>query len=511
MKERKGIMIILDGFGKMEKSKFNAVTNANTPFIDKLTKEWPNGEIATSGLAVGLPDGQMGNSEVGHTNIGAGRVVYQDYTKISKAITDDKLKDNNVIMTLLKKVKEKNSTLHLIGLFSDGGVHSDIIHLKAIVELAYNFGLESVQVEAILDGRDTPPQSAPEYFEDFVKFLDKFNDRNYRIGMISGRFYAMDRDKRYKRVQKAYDTLIGKKIEVFKSWKEGLDLRYSNNETDEFITPYVLDKFTPIIDNDGIFFFNFRADRARELSHVFLDEKFTEFDRVKKFDLAGYVSMTEYEKSLPTQIAFPKESLNETMGEVIAKAGFNQLRIAETEKYAHVTFFFNGGAEKLFKNEDRILIPSPREVETYDQKPEMSIYEVTEKLIEAIKSDKYKLIVLNYANGDMVGHTGIYNAAIKAIEAIDDCLSRVIPVAIEHNYVSLITADHGNSEEMWDYDEDVPHTQHTTGPVPLFVVNALEVKDIKTGGALKDLSPTMLDLLNIKKPNSMSGESLVIK
>ena len=509
--ERKGLMIILDGFGYMERSKFNAVTNANTPFIDKLKREWPNTTIKTSGLAVGLPDGQMGNSEVGHTNIGAGRVVYQDYTKISKAITDNELKDNKVIMNLLRGIKEKNSTLHLIGLFSDGGVHSDIVHLKAIIELAYSFGLESVQIEAILDGRDTPPQSAPEYFEDFVQFLEKFSDRDYRIGMISGRFYAMDRDKRYKRVKRAYDTLIGKNSETYKSWKEGLDLKYSNGENDEFITPFILDGFTPIIDNDGIFFFNFRADRAREISHVFLDETFEEFDRGKKINLSGFVSMTEYEKSLPTSIAFPKESLTETMGEVISKAGFNQLRIAETEKYAHVTFFFNGGAEKLFENEDRILVPSPREVETYDQKPEMSIYEVTEKLIEAIKSDKYKLIVLNYANGDMVGHTGIYDAAIKAVEAIDDCLSRVIPVAIEHNYVSLITADHGNSEEMWDYEENVPHTQHTTGPVPLFIVNALEVKDIKSDGALKDLSPTMLNLLNIEKPKSMSGKSLIVK
>ncbi len=511
--ERKGLMIILDGFGVGTKDKFNAIQNANTPFIDSLKKNYPNGVIKTSGMAVGLPDGQMGNSEVGHTNIGAGRVVYQDYTRISKDIADGKLSENKAIKHLMETVKKDNSTLHLIGLFSDGGVHSDISHLKAIIEVADRYDINDVQIEALLDGRDTPPQSAPEYFEDFYKFLEKFNNRNYRIGMVSGRFYAMDRDKRWERVEKAYSVLTGKVKNEFNSWKEGLDNSYNKGEHDEFVTPFTIKGFTPVKNSDAIFFFNFRSDRARELSHAFLDDDFTGFDRGEKINISDYLTMTEYESSLigKTSIAYPPVDLTDTMGEIISKNNYKQLRIAETEKYAHVTFFFNGGVEEKFEGEDRILIPSPKEVRTYDEKPAMSIYEVTENLLEAIKSDKYKLIVLNYANGDMVGHTGIYEAAVKAIEAIDDCLSKVVPIAIEHNYVLTIAADHGNSEEMWNYDADAPHTQHTTGVVPLIIVNAPEVKEVKEGGALKDLSPTMLDLLNIEKPKAMTGESLLIK
>jgi 2,3-bisphosphoglycerate-independent phosphoglycerate mutase len=511
--ERNGLMIILDGYGVGTPDKFNAIQNANTPFMDSLKANYPNGVIKTSGLAVGLPDGQMGNSEVGHTNIGAGRVVYQDYTRISKDITDGNFAKNEGIKNIMETVKKNNSTLHLIGLFSDGGVHSDISHLKAIIKVADEYNINDVQIETLLDGRDTPPQSSPEYFEDFYKFLAEFPDRNYRIGMVSGRFYAMDRDKRWDRVQKSYDMLTGKVINNFNSWKEGIDNSYNNGENDEFVMPFTIKGFTPIKDNDAIFFFNFRSDRVRELSHAFLDDDFTGFDREEKIKLSDYLTMTEYEESLieKTSIAYPSVELNDTMGEIISKAGFKQLRIAETEKYAHVTFFFNGGVEDKFEGEDRILVPSPKSVRTYDEKPSMSIYEVTEKLTEAIKLDKYKLIVLNYANGDMVGHTGIYSAAIEAIEAIDDCLSKIIPVAIEHNYVMTIAADHGNSEEMWNYDANAPHTQHTTGVVPLIVVNAPEVKSIKENGALKDLSPTMLDLLNIKQPKAMTGETLIIK
>ncbi len=511
--ERKGLMIILDGFGVGTKDKFNAIQNANTPFIDSLKKDYPNGVIKTSGMAVGLPEGQMGNSEVGHTNIGAGRVVYQDYTRISKDISEGKFSENKAIKHTMETVKKENSTLHLIGLFSDGGVHSDIGHLKAIIEVANKYDINDVQIEALLDGRDTPPQSAPEYFEDFYNFLNRFKNRNYRIGMVSGRFYAMDRDKRWERVEKAYNVLVGKTENEFNSWKEGLDNSYNKDEHDEFVTPFTLKNFTPVKDNDAIFFFNFRSDRARELSHAFLDDDFTGFNRGEKIALSDYLTMTEYESSLinKTSIAYPPADLTDTMGEVISKNNYKQLRIAETEKYAHVTFFFNGGVEEKFKGEDRILIPSPKEVRTYDEKPAMSIYEVTENLIKAIELDKYKLIVLNYANGDMVGHTGIYEAAIQAIEAIDDCLSKVVPIAIKHNYIMTIAADHGNSEEMWNYEANAPHTQHTTGVVPLIIVNAPEVKAIKEGGALKDLSPTMLDLLNIEKPKAMTGISLIIK
>lgn len=508
--ERKGLMMILDGVGNATPSKFNAFLNANTPFIDQLSKKYLRSAVDTSGMAVGLPNGQMGNSEVGHTNIGAGRVVYQDFTKISKSIADGEFPKNDVIDNLLNKVKTKGSTLHLIGLFSDGGVHSDIAHLKAIIEAAAAKGIESVRVNALLDGRDRPPRSAAAYFKDFDLFLKNYGDKDYKVNMVTGRFYAMDRDNRWNRVSQAYLAMTAGAGDSYSDWKTGLDANYAADRNDEFVLPFKLDGYKPISDNDGIFFFNFRSDRAREISHAFLDDDFEGFDRGAKIDLCGYVSMTEYQSTLPTQIAFPSSDLTQTMGEVISSAGHKQLRIAETEKYAHVTFFFNGGVEAKFPGEDRILIPSPQDVETYDEKPEMSIYAVTEKLVEAIKTDQYKLIILNFANGDMVGHTGIYDAAVKAIEAVDDCLSKVIPVANEHNYATLISADHGNSEEMWNAEANAPHTQHTTNPVPLWLINAPEVKKLKNG-SLRDLSPTMLDLLGIAKPEVMDGSSLLVK
>ncbi len=509
--ERKGLIIILDGFGCGVPSKFNAVLNANTPFIKYLYQTYPFTQIKTSGLSVGLPEGQMGNSEVGHTNIGAGRVVYQDYTRISRDIEIGEFGKNEVINDLFAKIIKNNSTLHLMGLFSDGGVHSDIYHLEAIIKEACSKGVKNIQIHTLLDGRDTPPQSSPGYFERFEKFLNTFTNVNYHIGMVSGRFYAMDRDKRWDRVSKAYFCLTKGEAEQFSNWKEGLAARFNAGENDEFVTPYKTKDFKAITHNDGMFFFNFRSDRAREISHVFLDDVFTGFERGEKLNLCGYVSMTEYETNLPTQIAFKPADLTDTIGEVISKHGFKQLRIAETEKYAHVTFFFNGGVEAKFEGEDRVLIPSPKEVKTYDLKPQMSIYEVTEALLKEIEKDQYKLIILNFANGDMVGHTGFYDAAIKALEAVDECLSKVIPVANKHNYVSIITADHGNSEEMWDEENNVAHTQHTTNPVPLWVVNANEVKSLKSGGSLRDISPTMLKLLGIEKPKAMDGESLCLE
>ncbi|MBN2693110.1 2,3-bisphosphoglycerate-independent phosphoglycerate mutase [bacterium] len=506
---KKVLLIILDGFGEGEASKFNAIANANKPFIDKLNSSVPKTTIKTSGLDVGLPDGQMGNSEVGHTNIGAGRVVYQDYTRISKSIKDGEFQKNSVILDVCKKVAENGKTLHVMGLFSDGGVHSDNEHLKAIVETACKNGVKSLKVHAFLDGRDTPPQSAPTYFKDFDRFLENFECLDFSYGVISGRFYAMDRDKRWDRVSKAYLALTKGECDSFINWSEGLDCRYNAGETDEFVTPFTTKNFKPITNGDAIFFYNFRSDRAREISHVFLDENFSDFDRGEKIELSGFVSMTEYEKNLPTQIAFPPVDLTKTLGEIISSNGLKQLRIAETEKYAHVTFFFNGGVESKFEGEERILIPSPKEVKTYDLKPQMSAFEVTDALVKEIQTEKHNLIVLNYANGDMVGHTGIYEAAIKAIEAVDKSLSILIPEAEKHGYSVVMCADHGNSEMMWDEEANAPHTQHTTGPVPFWVMFVDGLKSLKTGGALKDVAPTILDIMGIEKPIEMEGISLI--
>ncbi len=507
---RKPIMLmILDGFGINENEKANAVKLANTPNIDKLMKTCPTTIIHTSGLDVGLPDGQMGNSEVGHTNIGAGRIVYQDLTKITKSIEDGDFFSIKEFSDAIENCKKHNSKLHIMGLLSDGGVHSHIRHLIALLELAKRKDFEDVYVHCFLDGRDTPPASGETYI---AKLEEKMKEKNVgKIATICGRFYAMDRDKRWERVVKAYNALVKGEGEKATSAISAIESSYQKEVFDEFVEPTVIcngeEPIAKISKNDSVIFFNYRPDRAREITRSLVDPEFKEFE-TEDLNLY-YVCFTEYDETIPNvHIAFKAEELKNTFGEYISNNGLTQLRIAETEKYAHVTFFFNGGEEKQYKGEDRILIPSPK-VQTYDLKPEMSAYEVTEKVVEAINSNKYDSIILNYANPDMVGHTGNLEAAIKAIETIDECVQKVVDAVNKQNGVILMTADHGNAEQMIDYKTGEPHTAHTTNPVPLVLIGLDGVK-LKEG-RLADLSPTMLELLELPKPKEMTGESLIEK
>ena len=507
---RKPIMLmILDGFGINENEKGNAVKLANTPNIDKLMKTWPTTQIHTRGLAVGLPEGQMGNSEVGHTNIGAGRVVYQDLTRITKSIEDGEFFSIKELTAAIDNCKKYNSKLHIMGLLSDGGVHSHIRHLFAILELAKRKDFEDVYVHCFLDGRDTPPASGESYI---LQLEEKMKEKGVgKIASISGRFYSMDRDKRWDRVEKAYKALVYGEGEKATSAISGIEASYQKEVFDEFVEPTVIyngeEPIATIDNHDSVIFFNFRPDRAREITRSLVDPEFDGFE-VKTLDLY-YVCFTQYDETIPNvQIAFKPEVLVNTFGEYVSKKGLTQLRIAETEKYAHVTFFFNGGEEKQYKGEDRILIPSPK-VQTYDLKPEMSAIEVTDKVVEAINSDKYNCIILNYANPDMVGHTGSLEAAIKAIETIDGCVERVVEAMAEKQGVILMTADHGNAEQMIDYKTGEPHTAHTTNPVPLVLIGMQGVK-LKEG-KLADLAPTMLDIIGLEKPEEMTGNSLIEK
>ena len=510
MEKKLTMLMILDGFGNNSNPKGNAVKMAKKPNIDKLIKTCPTTEIYTSGLAVGLPEGQMGNSEVGHTNIGAGRVVYQELTRITKSIEDGDFFSIPEFVKAIENCKQNHTKLHIMGLISDGGVHSHIRHLFGLLELAKRKDFEDVYVHCFLDGRDTPPASAENYI---MQLQEKMNEKGIgKIATISGRFYAMDRDKRWQRIQKAYNAMVNGVGEKSTSAIAAIESSYQKEVFDEFVEPTVIcnaDK-TPIatIDKkDSVIFFNFRPDRAREITRTLVDPEFKEFE-TKKLDLC-FVCMRQYDETIPNvNIAFKPNVLVNTFGEYVSKKGLTQLRIAETEKYAHVTFFFNGGEEKQYKGEDRILVPSPK-VETYDMQPEMSAYEVTEKVIDAIKSEKYDSIILNYANPDMVGHTGNLEAAIKAIEVIDECVGKVVEEIRKQNGVLIITADHGNSEQMIDYKTGEPHTAHTTNPVPLILVGMENVK-LKSG-RLADLAPTMLDIMNIEKPKEMTGESLLIK
>ena len=510
MNNKLTMLMILDGFGKNPNKSGNAVELANTPNIDELMKNNPNTTIYTSGLAVGLPEGQMGNSEVGHTNIGAGRIVYQELTRITKSIEDGDFFSIPELCSAIEHCKKNNSKLHIMGLLSDGGVHSHMRHLFAILELAKRKGFEDVFVHCFLDGRDTPPASAENYI---LKLEEKMKEKEIgKIATISGRFYAMDRDKRWQRIQKAYDAMV--KGEGIKSSSAvmAIESSYQKEVFDEFVEPTVIcngDKpIAKIESNDSAIFFNFRPDRAREITRTLVDKDFKEFE-TDKLDNLYFVCFTQYDETMPNvEIAFKPTVLVNTFGEYISKLGLKQLRIAETEKYAHVTFFFNGGNEKQYEGEDRILVPSPK-VETYDLKPEMSAYEVTKNVIEAINSKKYNSIILNYANPDMVGHTGNLDAAIKAIETIDECVGKVVSAINDVNGVLLITADHGNAEQMIDYKTGEPHTAHTTNPVPLILVGDKEAK-LKEG-RLADLAPTMLDIMDIEKPKEMLGESLIIK
>ena len=500
------MLMILDGFGINEKKDGNAIALGNTPVIDKLFKINPNTTIKTSGLDVGLPEGQMGNSEVGHTNIGAGRIVYQELTRITKSIEDGDFFSNSELVGAIENCKKNHSKLHVMGLLSDGGVHSHVRHLYAILELAKRKDFEDVYVHCFLDGRDTPPASG----EGFIAELEKKMEEKGvgKIASITGRFYAMDRDKRWERVQKAYDALVNGIGEKYVSATQAIEDSYQKEIFDEFVLPTLIcnndEPIATIGANDSVVFFNFRPDRAREITRSLVDKEFTGFER-KYFPLY-YVCFTNYDDTIENvHIVFKKDEIKNTFGEIISKKGLTQLRIAETEKYAHVTFFFNGGEEKQYKGEDRILIPSPK-VETYDLKPEMSAIEVTDKVVEAIESQKYDCIILNYANPDMVGHTGSLEAAIKAIETIDTCVGRVVEAIEKVNGVVLITADHGNSEQMIDYTTGEPHTAHTTNPVPLILVGK---KAKLKSGRLADLAPTMLDIMGIEKPAEMTGTSLI--
>lgn len=504
------MLMILDGYGINENEKGNAVKLANTPNIDKLMKTCPTTTIYTSGLKVGLPEGQMGNSEVGHTNIGAGRIVYQDLTKITKSIEDGDFFSNEVLTKAIENCKKYNSNLHVMGLLSDGGVHSHERHLYAILELAKRNDFDNVYVHCFMDGRDTAPTSGEGYV---AKLEEKMKEKGVgKIASLSGRFYAMDRDKRWQRVQKAYDAMVNGKGEKATSAIQAVEASYQKEVFDEFIEPTVIyNQDAPVATigkHDSVICFNFRPDRAREITRTLVDKHFNEFETKKDLDLY-YVCMTPYDETLENvEIAFKKEALENTFGEYISKHGLKQLRIAETEKYAHVTFFFNGGEEKQYEGEDRILVPSPK-VETYDMKPEMSAYEVTDKVVDAINSKKYDSIILNYANPDMVGHTGNLEAAIKAIETIDKCVQRVVEAVNAQNGMLLITADHGNSEQMIDYKTGEPYTAHTTNPVPLILVGKDNIK-LKEG-KLADLAPTMLELMGMEIPKEMTGESIIQK
>lgn len=497
------ILMILDGFGIAPESG-NAIKAAKKPNIDKLFAENPITQIGASGMDVGLPDGQMGNSEVGHTNIGAGRIVYQELTRITKTINEDKLKDNEAIVSAMDKALENGTALHLMGLLSDGGVHSHNTHLYGILELAKKKGLEKVYIHAFLDGRDVPPSSAADFVQACVDKTEEIGVG--KIATVMGRYYAMDRDNRWERVEKAYAAMVyGEGVEtecpvcaVKNSYKEDV--------TDEFIVPSVVKGGATIQPNDSVIFFNFRPDRAREITRTLVDPDFNGFERKNGFFPVNFVCMTQYDATMPNvDVAFKPQVLTNTLGEYISDKGMAQLRIAETEKYAHVTFFFNGGVEKQYPGEDRILVKSPS-VATYDLQPEMSAYEVTDKLVPAIKSGKYDMIILNFANCDMVGHTGVFDAAVKAVEAVDECVGKVVDAIKEMGGVALITADHGNADKMVDTDGE-PFTAHTTNPVPFCVIGYdCELKD---GGRLADIAPTMLQILVLPQPEEMDGTSLI--
>ncbi len=509
MKDKLTMLMILDGYGKNEREEGNAVKQANTPNIDRIMATYPTAEIYASEMAVGLPEGQMGNSEVGHTNLGAGRIVYQELTRITKSIEDGDFFSNPEFVKAIENCQKNNSKLHIMGLLSDGGVHSHNRHLYAILELAKRKGFEDVFVHCFLDGRDTPPASAENYI---AELEEKMKEKETgKIATISGRFYAMDRDKRWQRIEKAYNAMVKGEGIKSNSALTAIENSYQKEVFDEFVEPTVIcNGDTPVAtisENDSVIFFNFRPDRAREISRTLVDPEFNEFE-TKNLNLY-FVSMTQYDETLPNvNIAFKPTELTNTFGEYVSKLGYTQLRIAETEKYAHVTFFFNGGREEPFEGEDRILVPSPK-VETYDLKPEMSCYEVTEKVMEAIKADKYDCIILNFANPDMVGHTGSLEAAIKALEAIDECVEKIVELVNEKQGRLLITADHGNCEQMIDYKTGEPHTAHTTNPVPIVLVGMEGVK-LKSG-KLADIIPTMLDIMNVEKPAEMTGESLLIR
>jgi 2,3-bisphosphoglycerate-independent phosphoglycerate mutase len=502
------ILVILDGFGINPRKEGNAVANAATPNLDKLLKNYPNSRLSMSGVDVGLPDGQMGNSEVGHMILGAGRIVYQDLTLIHKDIDDGTFYKNPVLLDALRKTKAKSNRLHLLGLLGDGGVHSHQRHLEAIIEMARREQIGAVYLHLFLDGRDTPPNSA----EQFVLDLDEKRKAypNAKIATVTGRYYAMDRDKRWDRVEKAYLCLTEGSGNKAPSALDAIRASYKEKITDEFVLPTVIASEGLIRDGDGVIFFNFRADRARELTRALTDEEFNEFSR-RRIDLANFVTMTQYDETFKVPVAYAPREIRRILGEITSQANVRQLRIAETEKYAHVTYFFNGGEESKFPGEERILIPSPRDVATYDLKPEMSAREVTESLVKYVREQDVGLVIANYANADMVGHTGNFEAAVRAVEVIDDCLGKVVDAAMSKKGKVVITADHGNIEQLIDYDTGMPHTAHTTNLVPVILVDEERRKCRLSQGSGVDIAPTILQLLNLAQPQEMTGRSLIVE
>ena len=504
-------LIILDGYGLNDEKEGNAVYAARTPVLDKLMAEYPMNTLRASGEAVGLPEGQMGNSEVGHLNLGAGRIVYQDYTRINKAIEDKSIFDNEVLKEGYQSAKDNDTALHFIGLLSPGGVHSHTDHLYGLMEMAREYGLEKVYIHAILDGRDTLPKSGAGYMQDMLAKIEEIGVG--KVATVSGRYYAMDRDHRWERTKKAYDAMIaGEGIEAADPY-QAIEDSYAEGVNDEFVVPVVIKEdgkpVATISSGDTVVFYNFRADRARQLTRALALEEFEGFERPAEHpENLYYICLTEYDEEFSLPVAFPPMEIKNGLGEVLSKNNLRQLRIAETEKYAHVTFFFNGGVEVSYPGEDRLLIPSPK-VATYDLKPEMSAYEVTDTLLEKLEEDIYDVIILNFANCDMVGHTGFIDAAIKAVETVDECVGKIVPAILEKGGQILLTADHGNAEKMVD-DKGEPFTAHTTSLVPLIYIGGPEGVKVKHG-KLADIAPTMLYLLGIEKPEEMTGEILLYK
>ncbi|MDR5658970.1 2,3-bisphosphoglycerate-independent phosphoglycerate mutase [Serpentinicella sp. ANB-PHB4] len=503
-------LVILDGLGISDNKIGNAVSLANMPNYKKLLNKYPSTNIKASGLDVGLPEGQMGNSEVGHLNIGAGRIVYQELTRISQALRTGKFYKNNTLLNVMKHVKSNSKKLHLMGLVSDGGVHSHIDHILGLVDMAKEQGIQELYIHCFLDGRDTPPKSA-------LKYIKQLEDKVTEVGLgqiatVSGRYYAMDRDTRWERTKQSFDAMVHGEGRKAQSATEAIEYAYEQGETDEFVKPTVIqiENDGMIDSNDGIIFFNFRPDRARQLTRALVDKKFADFERnIVNLDL-HFVTMTLYDKNIQdVNIAYAPQTHKDTLGEYISNQGLKQLRIAETEKYAHVTYFFNGGIEKKYPNEDRKLVKSP-DVATYDLKPEMSAKEVTDELTSLLSGNHYDLIVLNFANPDMVGHTGDLDAVIKALEVVDDCLGIVVDKITNLGGKLIITSDHGNAEEMINEEKGIKVTAHTTNPVPLILIDQ-EVKTLRSGGRLCDIAPTILDLMGLDKPGEMTGNSLILE
>ena len=512
MSKKPTVLMILDGYGLNETQKGNAVAEADTPVMDRLMKEYPFVKGNASGMAVGLPDGQMGNSEVGHLNMGAGRIVYQELTRITKEINDGTFFENEALLKAVENCKKNDSAFHAFGLLSDGGVHSHNTHLYGLLELAKREGLSKVYVHCFLDGRDTPPASGKEFVEALEAEMKKIGVG--QVASVAGRYYAMDRDNNYDRVKLAYDALTKGEGLTAESAPAAIQESYDREETDEFVKPtVVVNDGTPVAliqENDSVVFFNFRPDRAREITRAFCDNEFTGFDRGARIPLV-YVCFSDYDPTIPNkEIAFKKIAVTNTFGEWLAANNMTQARIAETEKYAHVTFFFNGGVEEPNKGEDRILVNSPK-VATYDLKPEMSAYEVCDKLCEAITSEKYDVIIINFANPDMVGHTGVEAAAIKAVEAVDECVGKAVEALKSVDGTMFICADHGNAEQLIDYETGAPFTAHTTNEVPFILVNYKEGYTLREGGCLADIVPTLIEVMGMEQPAEMTGKSLLIK